>query len=222
MNVLRVVAKVFLRPSSRKGLGYARQYYIPHDGVRPSASASNARTSGVADAGVLETDAGSEPSIEGGSLRCVRGAAGIYNFVTHLMADPTPSDDMLSNHMVAEALLVAHYIDAAIKAGLGRDQINAALADVAEQSAISEIWVTDESGRVDFTNVEGSSFAFPADPEAGTQAAPFAALLGGGDTIVVQGLCERELDGERFRYVGVSGIDKPRIVQVGVSAREAG
>lgn len=138
------------------------------------------------------------------------------------MADTTRSDDMLSNHMVAEALLVARFIDAAIRAGMGREEINAALADTAERSPIAEVWVTDESGRVDYTNVEGASFVFPTDPVAGTQAAPFAALLGGGETVIVQDFCERELDGERYKYVGVSGIDKARIVQVGVSAREAG
>lgn len=138
------------------------------------------------------------------------------------MADPDSSDDMLSNHMVCEALLVARFVDAAIKAGMDRDQINSALADIAQRSAISEVWVTDESGRIDFTNVDGASFVFPTDPEAGTQAAPFAALLGGGETVVVQDFCERELDGERFKYVGVSGIDKPRIVQVGVAAKEGG
>lgn len=138
------------------------------------------------------------------------------------MADPTPSGEILSNHMVGEALLVARFIDAATRAGMGREEINGALADTAERSAISEIWVTDEAGRVDYTNVEGASFEFPTDPEAGTQAAPFAALLGGGETVVVQDFCERELDGERYKYVGVSGIDKARIVQVGVSAREAG
>lgn len=138
------------------------------------------------------------------------------------MADPTLSENVLSNHMVGQALLVARFIDAAIKAGMGRDEINGALADTTERSAISEVWVTDEAGRVDYTNVEGTSFVFPTDPEAGTQAAPFAALLGGGETVVVQDFCEREVDGERYKYVGVSGIDKARIVQVGVSAREAG
>ena len=137
------------------------------------------------------------------------------------MAAPTLSENTLSNHLIGEALLVAHFVDAAIKGGVDRNRINAVLGQVVDRSAISEIWVTDESGRVEFTNVEGSSFEFPTDPEAGTQAAPFAALLGGGETVVVQDFRDRELDGARYKYVGVSGIDKPRIVQIGVSAEEA-
>jgi hypothetical protein len=35
---------------------------------------------------------------------------------------------------------------------------------------------------------------------------------------VVQPAQKREIDNRVFKYVGVAGIDKPRIVQVGVSA----
>ena len=31
---------------------------------------------------------------------------------------------------------------------------------------------------------------------------------------------ERELDGKSYKYVGVSGIDKSRIVQIGISESE--
>lgn len=122
--------------------------------------------------------------------------------------------------MVAEALLVARFIDAATKAGMSRGEIATALSDVAERSGISEIWVTDEAGQVEFTTVKGTSFQFPTDREADGQAAAFSALLDGSDSVVVQDACERDLDGAHFRYVGVAGIDKPRIVQVGVRAED--
>jgi len=35
---------------------------------------------------------------------------------------------------------------------------------------------------------------------------------------VIQGARPRELDGKEFKYVGVAGVDKPRIVQVGAGA----
>jgi hypothetical protein len=35
---------------------------------------------------------------------------------------------------------------------------------------------------------------------------------------VIQGARKREIDDRVFKYVGVAGVDKPRIVQVGVSA----
>ena len=131
-------------------------------------------------------------------------------------------EEIHAKHMVAEAMLTAHFVAAALKAGMGRDEINAVLARVAERSAITEFWVSDEKGRVVFTNVKGIDFTFPTDPEAGTQAAPFAALLDGSRTVVAQDSRPREHDARVFKYVGVAGVDRPRIVQVGISAAEFG
>ena len=55
---------------------------------------------------------------------------------------------------------------------------------------------------------------------AKSQAVPFAALLSGAKKIVVQGFQPRKLDGKSFKYVGVAGVDKPRIVQVGVAGEK--
>ena len=127
------------------------------------------------------------------------------------------ADDAVSQHMVAEAMLAAHFIAAALKAGRSKDEINTALARVAAGSAIAEFWISDENGRIEFTNVPGASFKFPTDTGAKTQAAPFAALLDGSKSVVVQDFQARELDQALFKYVGVAGVDKRRIVQVGVS-----
>ncbi len=126
------------------------------------------------------------------------------------------SEELNSNHMVAEAMLTAHYIDAARKAGLSQQEINAALTRIADESIISEFWVSDANGGIEFTNMPDIEFAFPIDPDAGTQAAPFADLLTGAQSVVVQGVREREVDGALFKYVGVAGVDQPRIVQVGI------
>ena len=122
--------------------------------------------------------------------------------------------------MVAQALLTAHFIDAALKAGMSTDDINAVLAKVAGQTVISEFWISDEAGRIVFSNLPGTAFAFPTDPEASTQAAPFATLLSGDETVVVQDVLPRELDAAPFKYVGVAGVDQSRIVQVGLSGAE--
>ena len=130
-------------------------------------------------------------------------------------------NEMHTNHMIAAAMLAAHYIAAARAAGMAKDEINAALAAVADASVISEFWVSDAEGRVAYTNVEGGeAFRFPTDVDAGTQAAPFAALLDGSQTVVAQGAQPRELDGALFKYVGVAGVDQPRIVQVGIAVSE--
>ena len=136
-----------------------------------------------------------------------------------VVADQAETLDAISEHMVAQAMLAAYFIDAALQAGMDAEQINAALAAIADNSVISEFWISDETGQIAFTNIPGTGFAFPTDPDAGTQAAPFAMLLQGGG-VVIQDSQPRELDAAVFKYVGVAGIDQPRIVQVGVAAAE--
>lgn len=131
------------------------------------------------------------------------------------------ADDAVSGHMVGQAMLTAHFVAAAVKAGMSKDDINAALTKVAAGSAISEFWISDEKGGIEFTNIPGMSFEFPTDPVGKSQAAPFAALPDGSKTVVVQGFQAREFDGKMFKYVGVAGVDKRRIVQVGVSKADA-
>lgn len=134
------------------------------------------------------------------------------------MTNGATTDALLSEHMTAEAMLTAHYIMAALKAGMSAEEINGALATVANGSAISEFWVSDENGTVVYTNIPEAEFAFPTDPEADSQAAPFAVLLSGDQAIVDQEFMPRALDGMVFKYVAVAGVDQPRIVQVGVAA----
>ena len=130
------------------------------------------------------------------------------------------TDGLTSKHMVAEAMLTSHFIAAALTAGMSQDEINAILTKVAEQSIISEFWVSDDEGNIEFSNFPDVNFNFPTDSSSNSQALPFAALLDGSESVVVQGLMERELDGKSYKYVGVSGTDKSRIVQIGISESE--
>ena len=120
--------------------------------------------------------------------------------------------------MVAAAMLAARYLDAALRSGMGKEEIDGALAQVARDSGISEIWITDEHGKIVFGSGD-LEFTFPSDPAAASQAAPFAALLLGTESVVVQEPRPRDVDAAVFQYVGVAGVDRPRIVQVGM-ARE--
>ena len=122
--------------------------------------------------------------------------------------------------MVAAARLAAHYVAAAVQAGADKGDIRAVLADVVRTSGLSEIWITDEHGRIVF-GAGDMDFVFPGDAAAGTQAAPFAALLQGTETVVIQDPQPREIDRAVFQYVGVAGVDRPRIVQVGLAAGES-
>lgn len=133
-------------------------------------------------------------------------------------AGPTKRDveALVASHMVGEAMLAAHYVAEAERSGKTPEQINAVLAEVADASGIDEFWITDSSGRVYLTNT-GVAFAFSPDPEKEPQASAFWPLLEGEEEVVVQEAQVREIDDRVFKYVRVSGVDKPRIVQVGVS-----
>ena len=126
-------------------------------------------------------------------------------------------EGLASRHMVAEALLAAHLVASAEMAGMKKNDIDAILKNVAEKSVAQEFWITDSSGRVSFTNT-GIDFTFSPDPAKQPQASAFWPLLSGDKKIVVQDSRKREIDDWVFKYVGVAGVDKPRIVQVGVAA----
>jgi len=61
-------------------------------------------------------------------------------------------------------------------------------------------------------------FTFSPDAAKEPQASAFWPLLNGSEDVVIQGARKREIDDQIFKYVGVAGVDKARIVQVGVAA----
>jgi hypothetical protein len=141
-------------------------------------------------------------------------AGGSLVSATH--AGAGEAEEVVARHMVGEALLAAHLVAIAEKAGMSADAINAILKDVAARSAIDEFWITDERGRAYLTN-EDFAFTFDPDPSKQPQASAFWPLLEGASEVVIQDAQKREVDDRVFKYVGVAGIDKTRIVQVGVS-----
>jgi hypothetical protein len=126
-------------------------------------------------------------------------------------------EDTIARHMVGEAMLAAQFVAAAEKNGMSADAINAVLKDIAGKSAIEEFWITDSSGRAYLTNT-GVDFSFSADTKKQPQASAFWPLITGDKKVVIQDARKREIDNKIFKFVGVAGVDKPRIVQVGVSA----
>jgi len=127
-------------------------------------------------------------------------------------------DEVIARHMVGQAMLAAHFVAVAEKGGMTADQINAVLRDIAAHSAIEEFWITDGSGDAYLTNT-GVDFTFSRDAAKQPQASAFWALIDGSKNIIVQEARKREIDDKVFKYVGVAGVDKPRIVQVGVSEK---
>jgi hypothetical protein len=124
---------------------------------------------------------------------------------------------IVAKHMVGQAMLAAHYVAEAEKSGKTPAEINKALKDITAISAIEEFWITDSSGKA-YLNSAGIDFTFSPDPAKQPQASAFWPLIAGTRAVIVQQARKREIDNQVFKYVGVRGIDKPRIVQVGVSS----
>ena len=135
-------------------------------------------------------------------------------------ADQVPRDveDAIGEQMVVEATIAAHLVTIAEAAGLTPDEINAHLRDITDRTVLDEFWITDETGHAYLRNKPEIDFTFSPDPQEQPQAHIFWALLTGERSVVVQEARQREVDTQIFKYAGVAGIDKPRIVQVGYHA----
>jgi hypothetical protein len=127
-------------------------------------------------------------------------------------------EEALASHMVAEALLAAHFVAAAERAGMDADAINAVLRDIVSKSGIDEFWITDNKGHAYLTSTD-IDFTFSPSAALQPQAAVFWPLIDGATSMIIQEAREREIDHEVFKYVAVAGVDQPRIVQVGINAR---
>lgn len=131
-------------------------------------------------------------------------------------------EEAIGEQMVMQARIVAHLVAIAEQdrtTPMTREQINEHLKEIAdfarEQKHYDyEFWITDSAGRA-YLGTEDIEFTFEADqPQAGA----FLRLLDGHadhTDVLVQESRKREIDPFIYKYVGVSGVDKPRIVEVG-------
>src|SRR5215467_2897246 len=124
----------------------------------------------------------------------------------------------IGEQMVIEATLAAHLVALGEAAGVSPHEINRRLKQIADDTVLDEIWITDEKGHAYLRNISEIDFTFSPDPKRQPQAHVFWPLLTGKAKSVVQEARQREIDTQVFKYVGVAGVDKPRIVQVGDSA----
>jgi hypothetical protein len=67
---------------------------------------------------------------------------------------PSEVEEMLGAQMVAEARIVAHFVDAAEKAGFTPDEINRRLRQIADNTVLDEFWITDEKGHAYLRNID--------------------------------------------------------------------
>ena len=130
---------------------------------------------------------------------------------------------MIDSQMTAQARIAAHLVAAAEAAGHDAARLIGTLDDVAANTVVDEFWITDEQGVAYLTTVRDESgalvpFRFDPDPAVQPQASAFHVLLASSidsDDAVTQEAQVREIDHGVYKYAGVSGVDRQRIVQVG-------
>ncbi len=131
---------------------------------------------------------------------------------------PAEMEDAIAEQMVIEATIASHFVAAAEAAGWTPEEINTRLREIVANTTLSEFWITDEKGHAYLRNAADIDFTFSPDPVAQPQAYVFYDLITGRQKIVIQQAARRDYDQKIFKYVGVGGVDKSRIVQVGYEA----
>lgn len=132
---------------------------------------------------------------------------------------PQQVDAVINQGMNATALALSHYVAAAEKAHESAADINKGLQHIIDKSMVSEIWVTDSQGRP-YLNAGDQLLHRNSTSNTLPHASTFATLLEGQVGVITQPMQKRESDGQLYKYVGISGVDKPRIVQVGVKGED--
>lgn len=88
------------------------------------------------------------------------------------------------------------------------------MIDLAKSISVDEIHVMDKDGVLTNGNIEGF---FGFDFHTADQTIPFLDLIGKNDGRLAQEPSERGTDAVLFQYIGVSRLDEPGIVQVGLA-----
>ena len=127
---------------------------------------------------------------------------------------PDQVEFIVGQNMANTASTVAEWVAMAEANQSDSAELRERLKELVARSDV-EVWVTDESGFAYLTTVDGVDFQFSPDAAKQPQASEFYPLLQGRESPVIQQTQQREIDDNWFKYVGVTGVDRPRIVQVG-------
>ena len=127
------------------------------------------------------------------------------------------AENIVSMDLVSSARVIAQLVAVSEQCRRPEADIRERLKSLIADAGISEILVTDAQGRSVIETTDYHGFQFLSDPVRQPQASAFYRLLRAGPSdSVIQPVRPRELDGKPFKYVGVPGVDHPRIVQVGL------
>ncbi|KAA0575444.1 SpoIIE family protein phosphatase [Azospirillum sp. B21] len=133
---------------------------------------------------------------------------------------PREVDAMLSERLLSEATLTAHLVALAETAKLPPKAINDRLKQIAESGGPDEMWITDNRGRAYLHNVPGPDPVFGQDAKGGPRHGAYSGLLNRSPASLAS---EPAMEsGRLMKFAGVTGVDRPRIVQVGADMRRLG
>ncbi len=133
---------------------------------------------------------------------------------------PAEFEENLAQQMEIQATLLAHLIALANKHMTPPPELGDLLQGLLQRTTLEEFVVSDRTGKSIVYTRDGQRipFQFSPDPQLQPQASEFWPLLTGEATVVRQKAMPRELEGVYYKYVGVSRIDEPGIIQVGYRA----
>ncbi len=116
-------------------------------------------------------------------------------------------EEKLNNELIKVCEEIANYIEK----GMIDNQF---LDKLSKEIGISEFYITDSNGVTKYSNnPAGIGFTFKNEP--GTQAYDFYRILENPELKVCQEMQVRDIDGEYFKFAGISRTDMKGIIQVG-------
>ena len=132
---------------------------------------------------------------------------------------PEDVEELIGQQMLVQAMFAAHMVALAEGPATSTNQLKQYLKDIVNKTNLDEITVTDSKGYAYLqTNPTPIPFVFKESMPDYPKESEFYPLLTGALEKYVQAGYVRD-DQLRFKYAGVAGVDKPRIVQVGVNFR---
>lgn len=127
------------------------------------------------------------------------------------------AEEMITRDLTSSAQILSHFVAVTEHCRISPAAVNQRLHSLVNHYNLSEISITDSKGKIYLHSTPGAGLPFLNDPVRQPQHSAFWPLLQSRQpTTLVQDLRPRDLDGHPFKYVAVSGLDRPRIVQVGL------
>ncbi|MFZ4654020.1 MAG: methyl-accepting chemotaxis protein [Methylococcaceae bacterium] len=128
------------------------------------------------------------------------------------------TEEMAAKHLIVSARILSNYVAVAESCKIPATTINDRLRNMVNPDLLGEVLISDQVGKTTFSNLPEDRLKNQIDPLKDHEAEAFWPLLKASkDMSITQPLNRRNRDGRLFKYVGVPGVDRPRIVQVSMA-----